>query len=175
MFAYYSGLHKQKTAPLRFAFNLYWLPLQDLDSKLYELKETAPAGVQLPNKPVPGLSCRHCAPSNSVSVFGVYLRLHPIASGGDALSIGLIWLSSCALIQIPAGCALCDMRAFFICTHTLGTDIASNSIIIQCKTDRGYVVYKYREPEKSASACFMALKTPPPICTHRALGAHVFI
>lgn len=40
---------------------------QELDRKLYELKEVAPGALLLPNKPVPGLSCRHCAPTNSVS------------------------------------------------------------------------------------------------------------
>lgn len=50
--------------------NPFYFPPQGLDSKVYELKETAPSGLQLPNKPVPGLSCRHCAPTNSVSVCG---------------------------------------------------------------------------------------------------------
>lgn len=52
------------------AFNLLYCSffIQEQDRLLFEIKETASPDVMIQTKPVPGLSCRHCAPTNSVSM-----------------------------------------------------------------------------------------------------------
>lgn len=47
---------------------------QSYDRSLYQIKESPLQSLQIPPKPLSGLACKFCAPSNSVSsfVFSVY-------------------------------------------------------------------------------------------------------